>query len=85
METACKRRQKTARDRKPTVEQPSAIESPPLILSEKQTAKTLNLSVDTLKRLVKLGQGPRRIVLSRRRIGYLLKDLEKWIADREQS
>lgn len=49
------------------------------VLSGKATAEFLGLSVATLERMDKLGTGPRRLVLSPRRIGYRICDLIAWL------
>lgn len=41
-----------------------------------------NLSVSTMRRLVKAGRGPRILRLSERRIGIRRDDLDEWINSR---
>jgi predicted DNA-binding transcriptional regulator AlpA len=49
------------------------------VVSEIETAAATNLSRSTLRRMHARGEGPPRLQLSRRRIGYRLRDLEKWL------
>ncbi|MEE8630207.1 MULTISPECIES: helix-turn-helix transcriptional regulator [Methylobacterium] len=41
-----------------------------------------NLSISTMRRLVKAGRGPRILRLSERRIGIRRDDLDEWINSR---
>lgn len=52
----------------------------PLVLTELEAADMLRLSPRTLQRLRLEGGGPRFMVLSLRRIGYPVAELEAWIA-----
>jgi predicted DNA-binding transcriptional regulator AlpA len=52
------------------------------IHSEKATAEILGLSVPTLRRLVAGGDGPKRIKLSARRIGYSDTAIAAWLETR---
>jgi predicted DNA-binding transcriptional regulator AlpA len=65
------------------------IATPPIIertcdfvVSPKETAKIINVAVHTLRRLDKKGEGPERIQLSARRIGYRISSIERWLAER---
>jgi predicted DNA-binding transcriptional regulator AlpA len=49
------------------------------VLSPPQAAGALSLSLDTLKRLHRRGEGPRRVRLGIKRVGYLVRDLRTWI------
>jgi predicted DNA-binding transcriptional regulator AlpA len=53
------------------------------ILSEPAAAHMLGVSPDTLKRMSARGEGPPRIKLSPRRIGYRLADCLAFIEARE--
>ena len=52
------------------------------VLSEVVAAEMLGFSVDTLRRLCERGEGPPRLRLSPRRIGYRVRDLEIWLDER---
>jgi predicted DNA-binding transcriptional regulator AlpA len=52
------------------------------VLSRMQVSALTNLSADTLDRLHRLGQGPERIQLSPRRVGYSVGSLRAWLAER---
>jgi predicted DNA-binding transcriptional regulator AlpA len=45
------------------------------IVSEKEAAEIRGVSRDTLRRQAQRGEGPRRIQLSERRVGYRLSEL----------
>jgi predicted DNA-binding transcriptional regulator AlpA len=47
---------------------------PQQIISEKEAARLRGVSIDTFRRLVERGEGPERLKLSTRRIGYRLAD-----------
>jgi predicted DNA-binding transcriptional regulator AlpA len=49
------------------------------VVSESDTAAAINVSTSTLRRMHTRGEGPRRLQLSRRRIGYRLRDIENWL------
>ena len=53
------------------------------VVSEPTAAGILGISPDTLRRLSQRGQGPRRIKISERRIGYRLADVLAWLKQRE--
>jgi len=61
-----------------------AIRSAPaqLILSEKQAAKELCLSVRTLQTMRVDGGGPAYVRLTERRIGYSMTELKRWVEAR---
>jgi hypothetical protein len=44
------------------------------IIPEEEAARLRNVSVDTLRRQAKRGEGPKRLRLSPRRVGYKRKD-----------
>ena len=48
----------------------------------KQAAAFLGMSDRTLQRLADTGDGPPRVQLSPRRIGYLRSDLATWVGQR---
>ncbi len=52
------------------------------VLTEREAARLLRLSVRTLQRLAAAGTGPAKMRLTRRRIAYRRSDLLEWIAVR---
>jgi predicted DNA-binding transcriptional regulator AlpA len=50
------------------------------VLSEAQAADLLGYSKDTLRRAFRAGEGPARVRLSERRIGYRLSANYSWLA-----
>jgi predicted DNA-binding transcriptional regulator AlpA len=52
------------------------------ILTKQQTCAVTNLSADTLDRLHKSNEGPPRVQLSPRRVGYPAGGLRKWLEER---
>ncbi len=55
------------------------------IVTESATAEIIGVSKPTLRRMVDRGEGPRRLKLSTRRVGYRLSDLEQWLSGRGQT
>ena len=51
----------------------------PDVLTEAEAARRARLSTRTLQRLAETGQGPPRIRLGIRRIGYWRTDLDAWL------
>ena len=51
--------------------------TPDRIVSEKEAAEIRGVSPDTLQRQAERGEGPERIRLSPRRVGYRLSELLK--------
>jgi hypothetical protein len=45
------------------------------IIDEKEAARLRNISVDTLRRMSARGEGPERLRLSPRRVGYRIADV----------
>jgi predicted DNA-binding transcriptional regulator AlpA len=56
--------------------------SPNRVLTERETAERLGLSVSYLRKLRYLGGGPAYIQLTSRRIGYREWDADAWVAAR---
>lgn len=54
------------------------------LITEKTAAEILSISRDTLRRLGRRSEGPRRIRLSPRRVGYRIRDLESWLNGRSR-
>jgi hypothetical protein len=52
------------------------------VLTERQAARLLNISIDTLKRLDESHDGPPLVWLSPRRKGHTLGGLRRWLAKR---
>jgi predicted DNA-binding transcriptional regulator AlpA len=52
------------------------------VISESEAAEAGNVSTSTLRRMHKRGEGPPRIRLSPRRIGYRRHDIEEWLSSR---
>ena len=52
------------------------------ILSRPEAATRAGFSVSTLKRLEAAGEFPARVQVSPNRIGYVLEEVEHWIAER---
>src|ERR1700730_761039 len=50
------------------------------VVSEREAAEIIGVSPDTLRRMVKRGEGPDRIKISARRIGYRLSALNDFLA-----
>ena len=51
----------------------------PDVLTETEAARRARLSTRTLQRLAETGQGPPRIRLGIRRVGYWRTDLDAWL------
>jgi predicted DNA-binding transcriptional regulator AlpA len=49
------------------------------VVPRKQAASICGVSTDTLDRLSDKGEGPRRLKLSARRVGYRMSDIEAWL------
>ena len=47
-----------------------------------EAAQRASLSVSTLKRLEAAGDFPRRVPISANRVGYVVSEIDSWIADR---
>ena len=52
------------------------------VVSETAAAEFLGVSIDTLRRACMRGEGPPRLRLSLRRVGYRLRDLDAWLNER---
>jgi predicted DNA-binding transcriptional regulator AlpA len=52
------------------------------VRSLKEAAKAANISVPTLRRLIRAGQGPKTIHLSERRLGVRDRDFFAWLESR---
>ena len=55
------------------------------LLTERETADMVRLSIRTLQRLNRDGAGPRKVKLSARRVGYRRADVIAWIAQRQEA
>jgi predicted DNA-binding transcriptional regulator AlpA len=56
--------------------------TPDRLLTEKDLAAWLGLSLPTLQRMRSRGSGPSFVQLSMRRVGYRRPDVEVWLAAR---
>ncbi len=56
----------------------------PLVVSREDAAHMLALSVKTLESWARQGVGPRPVRLGRRRVGYRVSALRRWVRDRER-
>jgi hypothetical protein len=50
------------------------------VVTREHAAALLGTSVDTLKRLARRGEGPTRVRVSTKCIGYRISDLRAWVA-----
>ena len=55
------------------------------VLSKPQVCSIINLSEDTLARLHQKGEGPERLQLSPRRVGYTVGAVRNWLRSRTAS
>jgi predicted DNA-binding transcriptional regulator AlpA len=51
------------------------------IISETETATLIGVSSPTLRRMSDRGQGPPRLKISTRRIGYRYRDVQNWLRE----
>jgi len=56
-----------------------------LFLDKPTTAECVNLSIDTLERLVQTGEFPASRQISAKRIGWLVREVEEWAESRPRS
>ena len=49
------------------------------VITQREAAEVIGISLPTLRRRVRAGDGPPIVRLSERRIGYRLRDLRSWI------
>ena len=54
------------------------------VLSKTQACALMNLSEDTLNRLYRRGEGPARVQLSPRRVGYTVGAVRDWLMKRSE-
>jgi predicted DNA-binding transcriptional regulator AlpA len=57
----------------------------PIVLSEKQAGKHVNLAARTMQAMRLKGDGPPYVALTSRRVGYLVSDLEAWARQRSRA
>jgi predicted DNA-binding transcriptional regulator AlpA len=55
------------------------------VLTKSQTSAITNLSEDTLDRLHRRGEGPERVQLSPRRVGYTFGAVRNWLQKRSST
>jgi predicted DNA-binding transcriptional regulator AlpA len=53
-----------------------------IVWDVEQTAAALGINSRTLQRLAETGEGPPRLQLSLRRVGYLRSDVQSWLEQR---
>jgi predicted DNA-binding transcriptional regulator AlpA len=58
------------------------VTSPDTLLTERELATYLRISVPTVQRMRAAGTGPRFVQLSERRIGYRRASVDAWLAAR---
>ena len=56
-----------------------------VVLTKQELCAAANISEDTLNRLHSQGQGPVRVQLSSRRIGYTVGALRRWLESRSNA
>ncbi len=56
----------------------------PRIASPRAVAQMTGLSRTTLWRLARIGQLPKPFQISAGRVGYLIEDVERWIAEKRK-
>lgn len=52
------------------------------VVDLRTASRDANLSLSTMRRLIRAGQGPRILRLSPRRLGVWRADLDGWLSDR---
>jgi prophage regulatory protein len=52
------------------------------LINKVEAARRASLSVSTLKRLEAEGDFPRKVPISANRVGYLVSEIDTWIAER---
>ena len=52
------------------------------LINKVEAARRASLSVSTLKRLEADGDFPRKVPISANRVGYLVSEVDAWIAER---
>ena len=52
------------------------------LINKTEAARRASLSVSTLKRLEAEGYFPRKVPISSNRVGYLVSEIDAWIAER---
>ena len=57
----------------------------PAVLEKERAAQFVSLSVSTLEKLQREGNFPRPRLLSDKRVGYLVRELEEWLESRPVS
>jgi len=54
------------------------------VISKADAAKMLGISIDTLDRMNARREGPPRVQLSDRRVGYRISSLRDWISEKTE-
>ena len=68
-----------------TGDHPYPCSQRPLALSPQETAHAVGLSLSLVQQLTQAGEFPKPRQLSARRVGYLLTEIEAWLAARPVS
>lgn len=55
------------------------------VLSTKEAGPYIGVAYSTLCKWRVLGEGPKHHRLGKRRVGYLIEELDRWLADRVRS
>lgn len=51
------------------------------LITREELAALLRVSIPTIDRMCRIGQGPARMRLSSRRVGYRVTDVNSWLAE----
>ena len=65
-----------------TLEKIVEIAWPGAVLNRKDLCAYVGLSISTIKELEAAGEFPHRIRLSRYRVGWLTREVDRWLAER---
>jgi predicted DNA-binding transcriptional regulator AlpA len=60
----------------------SANLSDDVVVSKATASAMLNISHDTLERLIKRGEAPKRVKVTPARFGYRMRDIRTWLNER---
>lgn len=55
------------------------------VITRVEAAELIGISPDTLDRMSARREGPPRVRISDRRVGYRMRELRKWIGDRVEA
>ena len=60
----------------------SANLSDDVVVSKTTASAMLNISHDTLEKLIQRGEGPKRVMLTPARFGFRMRDIRAWLNER---